>query len=131
MGAALFKKNCSICHQIAGEGKQVGPNLDGIGNRGLDRIVEDVLAPNRNVDVAFRTSTVVSTDGQAFSGLVRDLEGNRLSVVDSQGKETLLPNSEVEERIQSVLSPMPANVSEILNEAQFHDLLAYLMSLRQ
>ena len=131
VGAELFKKNCSICHQIAGEGKQVGPNLDGIGNRGLDRIVEDVLAPNRNVDVAFRTSTVVSTDGQAFSGLVRDLEGNRLSIVDSQGKETLLPNSEVEERIQSVLSPMPANVSEILNEAQFHDLLAYLMSLRQ
>ena len=131
VGAELFKKNCSICHQIAGEGKQVGPNLDGIGNRGLDRIVEDVLAPNRNVDVAFRTSTVVSTDGQAFSGLVRDLEGNRLSIVDSQGKETLLQNSEVEERIQSVLSPMPANVSEILNEAQFHDLLAYLMSLRQ
>ena len=129
-GAELFKKNCSICHQVASEGKKVGPNLDGIGNRGLDRVVEDVLAPNRNVDINFRTTTIVTNDGRALSGLVRDLEGERISIVDSQGRETQLAASEIDDRIQSALSPMPANVAEILNERQFHDLLAYLLSLR-
>ncbi|MCA9034945.1 MAG: c-type cytochrome [Planctomycetaceae bacterium] len=129
-GAEIFRKNCAVCHQVAGEGRKVGPNLDGIGNRGLDRVVEDVLAPNRNVDVAFRTSTVVTVDGRALTGLVRELEGDRLSITDSQGRETLLPVSEAEERIQSALSPMPANVAEILNDQQFHDLLAFLLSLR-
>ncbi|MFQ5622999.1 MAG: cupin domain-containing protein, partial [Paracoccaceae bacterium] len=42
-GAALFEKNCALCHQIAGEGADVGPPLDGIGARGLERVLEDVL----------------------------------------------------------------------------------------
>ena len=36
----------------------VGPQLDGVGTRGLERLIEDVLDPNRNVDPAFRASHV-------------------------------------------------------------------------
>ncbi|MFM7863935.1 MAG: c-type cytochrome, partial [Planctomycetaceae bacterium] len=32
-GRELFRKNCQICHQVAGEGRQVGPNLDGVASR--------------------------------------------------------------------------------------------------
>ncbi len=130
-GKELFRKNCQICHQVAGEGKKVGPNLDGMASRGLDRVAEDVLAPNRNVDIAFRTTTVVTSEGKAFSGLLRELEGQRVSVVDSQGKETELAISEIDERLPSSLSPMPANLFEILNDQQLRDLLAYLLSLKQ
>ncbi|MFN8707034.1 MAG: PVC-type heme-binding CxxCH protein [Planctomyces sp.] len=130
-GRELFRKHCTVCHQVGGEGKKVGPNLDGIGGRGVDRIIEDVLAPNRNVDVAFRTTTVVTKSGQAFSGLLRELEGESMSIIDGQGRETLLKNSEIDERVPSSLSPMPANVSEILNEEQFYHLLTWLASLRQ
>ncbi len=130
-GKELFKKNCLACHQIAGEGKQVGPNLDGIGNRGLDRVLEDVLAPNRNVDVAFRTTTVVTSDGKAYSGLLRELEGNRISIIDSQAKETILQTDSIEERLASTNSPMPANFGETLKEDQVKDLVSYLLLQRK
>jgi putative heme-binding domain-containing protein len=126
-GKELFRKNCQICHQIAGEGKQVGPNLDGIGNRGLDRVLEDVLIPNRNVDVAFRTTTVVTDEGKAYSGLLKELEGNRISIVDSQAKETILQTDIIEERKASANSPMPSNVGETLNEGQLRDLVSFLL----
>ena len=126
-GKEMFKKSCLICHQIAGEGKQVGPNLDGIGNRGLERVLEDVLAPNRNVDAAFRTTTVVTTDGKAYSGLLKELEGNRVSITDSQAKETILQSDEIEERKAATTSPMPSNVGETLTESQLRDLIAYLL----
>lgn len=126
-GKELFKKNCQICHQLAGEGKQVGPNLDGIGNRGLDRVLEDVLIPNRNVDVAFRTTTVVTDEGKAYSGLLKELEGNRISIVDSQAKETILQTDIIEERQASANSPMPSNVGETLNEVQLRDLVSFLL----
>lgn len=126
-GKELFKKNCQICHQLAGEGKQVGPNLDGIGNRGLDRVLEDVLIPNRNVDVAFRTTTVVTAEGKAYSGLLKELEGNRISIVDSQAKETILQTDIIEERQASANSPMPSNVGETLNEVQLRDLVSFLL----
>ena len=54
LGAKVFEKNCAACHQLAGKGAKVGPQLDGVGIRGLDRLLEDVLDPNRNVDQAFR-----------------------------------------------------------------------------
>ena len=54
-GAAVFEKNCAACHQLRGRGGLVAPQLDGIGNRGLERILEDVLDPNRNVDAAVCT----------------------------------------------------------------------------
>ena len=109
-GRELFRRNCQICHQVAGEGRQVGPNLDGVASRGVQRLLEDILAPSRNVDVAFRTTTIVTRDGQAISGLLKELEGERVSVTDSQGRETILPVADVEERRLSASSPMPANV---------------------
>jgi putative heme-binding domain-containing protein len=130
-GKELFRKNCQVCHQLGGEGRQVGPNLDGIANRGLQRMLEDVLAPNRNVDVAFRTTTLVTTDGKALSGLVKELEQDRLSLTDSQAKETILNLSEVEERKSSTASPMPANFGETLTVPEFRDLIAFLQTQRQ
>ncbi|MFO1003366.1 MAG: c-type cytochrome, partial [Planctomycetaceae bacterium] len=130
-GKELFKKNCQICHQLAGEGKQVGPNLDGIGNRGLDRVLEDLLIPNRNVDVAFRTTTVVTDEGKAYSGLLKELEGNRVSIVDSQAKETILRTDIIEERQASANSPMPSNVGETFNEMQLRDLVSFLLQQKK
>jgi len=129
-GAEVFAKNCASCHQIAGKGATVGPQLDGIGQRGLERIVEDVLEPNRNVDVAFRTSTLQLADGRVVSGLVRREEGALVVLADNQGKEFTVPKEEIEEQKKSALSLMPANVREIVTPDQFNDLLAYLLAQR-
>ncbi|MFO0977105.1 MAG: PVC-type heme-binding CxxCH protein [Planctomycetaceae bacterium] len=127
-GKELFKKNCQVCHQLAGEGKQVGPNLDGIANRGLQRMVEDVLAPNRNVDVAFRTTTIVTSEGKALSGLLKELEGGRFLLVDSQAKETILTSDDIDERKLATSSPMPANFGESMTADQFRDLMSFLQT---
>ena len=57
-GAQVFEKHCAVCHQLGGKGAKVGPQLDGIGSRGLDRLMEDVLDPNRNVDQTFRITNL-------------------------------------------------------------------------
>jgi mono/diheme cytochrome c family protein len=44
-GLAAFEKNCAACHQIDGKGAVIGPQLDGIGTRGAERIMEDILDP--------------------------------------------------------------------------------------
>lgn len=126
-GKALFQKNCQVCHQLRGEGKQIGPNLDGVAGRGLQRMLEDVLAPNRNVDAAFRTTTIVTKDGRAFSGLAKELPGGQMSIVDTQAKETIIAVTEIEERSQSTASPMPANFAEVLTSEQLGDLAAWLL----
>src|SRR5207237_10362622 len=107
-GEAIFTKHCAACHQIAGKVATVGPQLDGIGNRGVDRLLEDILDPNRNVDVAFRTTTLRLTDGRVVSGLVRREEGNQIVLADPQGKEFIIAKADVEEQQKTALSLMPA-----------------------
>jgi putative heme-binding domain-containing protein len=129
-GAKVFETSCAACHQIGGKGGKVGPNLDGIGQRGVDRILEDVLDPSRNVDQAFRLTTLALKDGQVVSGLLLREEGEVLVVGDSQGKEVRVPKGSVEERKITPLSPMPANFSEQVPEPDFYRLIAYLLSQR-
>jgi putative heme-binding domain-containing protein len=130
LGLKVYEKNCGICHQLANKGSKIGPQLDGIGNRGLDRLLEDIIDPNRNVDQAFRSTTLTLTNGQLVSGLVLREEGEVVVVADAQGKEVRVPKKTIEERSVSQLSPMPANLVEQIPEADFYNLMAYLLEQR-
>lgn len=127
-GLAVFTKTCAICHQLDGQGAVVGPQLDGVGARGLERVVEDVIDPNRNVDPAFRYSNITLKDGDTISGLARGEQGQTLLFVDPLGREIRLPRAEVEKVEQSKLSLMPTGFGEILSDKDFNDLVGLLLS---
>lgn len=129
-GRRVFDANCAACHQLEGKGGLVGPQLTGIGVRGVERLCEDVLDPNRNVDRAFRQTVVVLKDGDVQSGLFRREEGDLLVFADGTGKEFSLKKADVAERKESDLSLMPENLGETIPAAQFNQLLAYLLSQR-
>jgi putative heme-binding domain-containing protein len=116
---------------LGGKGAKAGPQLDGIGGRGLDRLMEDILDPNRNVDQSFRATNLALENGQTVSGLLLREEGEVLIMADAQGKEIRVPKSSVEERSISPLSPMPANLTDQIAEDDFYRLLAYLLSRRE
>lgn len=131
-GRGVFAKSiCASCHRIGGVGSEIGPALDGIGNRGLDRLLEDTLDPNRNVDPAFRAVTILTDEGQAFSAFGVREEDEQLVFHDASGKEHRMPIDQAIERVPSTLSPMPANVADQLSAEDYFALLAYLLSLKQ
>lgn len=129
-GSKLYTQHCANCHQIAGQGAKVGPQLDGIGARGLDRLLEDLLDPNRNVDQTFRATALTLKNGRQLSGLVLREEGQVLVLADAQGKEVRVEKGEIDQRETQPLSPMPANWGEVIAEKDLYDLLAYLLAQR-
>jgi putative heme-binding domain-containing protein len=130
-GAVVFEKNCANCHQLQGKGARVGPQLDGIGSRGLERLLEDVLDPNRNVDQSFRVTNLALQSGQVVSGLLLREEGEILIIADAQGKEVRVPRTSVEERSTNQLSPMPANMANQIPAPEFNDLMSFLLSQKR
>ena len=79
----------------------------------------------------FRTTVVALKDGRVVSGMLLREEGKVLVVADSQGKETRIPADEVEERKVVQLSPMPGDLAQQIPEAEFYNLISYLMSRRE
>ncbi|MDB6129831.1 MAG: Cytochrome c, partial [Verrucomicrobiales bacterium] len=128
LGMDVFMKNCAVCHQLGGKGAVVGPQLDGVGNRGAERLCEDILDPNRNVDAAFYYSNVTLKDDQSFSGLFRGEKGATLIFVDGTGKELTVPKKDIKERIESHNSLMPENFYEVITVPDFNNLLGFLLS---
>ena len=127
LGAKLYEKHCAACHQIGGKGNKIGPQLDGIGLRGAERLLEDTLDPNRNVDAAFRARVLLMKDGTSKSGLMLRIEGEVLVMADDQGKEFRVPTKDIETNRETALSPMPANFGEVIPEADFYHLMGYLL----
>jgi putative heme-binding domain-containing protein len=129
-GQAIFQKHCAACHQIANQGSKIGPQLDGIGARGVDRLLEDILDPSRNVDQAFRTTSLELQNGQFLSGLLLREEGEVLVMADAQGKDVRVQKKDVVNRNVGPLSPMPANFWEQVPEEDFQRMMAYLLAQR-
>ncbi|MEN9021829.1 MAG: PVC-type heme-binding CxxCH protein [Verrucomicrobiales bacterium] len=129
-GQALFQKHCSICHQLGGAGTVLGPNLDGIGGRSLARLTEDILNPSRNVDIAFRLTTLTTKNGNTHIGLIKRTEGTQTILADPTGNESSIPTKSITEKTALTLSLMPPTFADALTKVEFRALQAYLLSLR-
>jgi putative heme-binding domain-containing protein len=130
-GQAVFKKICAACHKIGGEGNKIGPELDGIGLRGFDRILEDVLDPSRTVDQAFRSTQVLTKGGLTVVGLKLRTDGEVLVLANNEGKEVRVPVAEIDKQAETRLSPMPANIADTLPPEEFYHLVKFLLSQQQ
>ncbi len=127
-GLAVFQKHCAVCHRFrnASQGN-VGPNLDGIATRGAQRLIEDILDPNRNVDPAFRQAIIETKDGRTFLGVNLRGSDTAQTFTEATGKDTTLARADIKSQTISPLSLMPPVFESALSEKDFADLLAYLL----
>lgn len=126
-GAKLFTKHCAACHRIGDVGGKIAPQLDGVGVRGAERLLEDVLDPNRNVDQAFRARSITLTNEKTLTALMLRVEGEVLVVADLEGKEQRIPLKEIAVNRETMLSAMPANFGDVVPEVDMYNIIAYLL----
>ena len=126
-GKAAFATYCASCHHLGGQGGSVGPSLEGVGVRGLDRLLEDLLDPDRNVDPAFATTTITTKDGVLVVGIGVLEKGSNLEITDAEGKRRKISRSNVSFRKTSNLSLMSSALTRSIPEADFANLMQYLL----
>ncbi|MEP6671903.1 MAG: c-type cytochrome, partial [Chthoniobacter sp.] len=127
-GAQIFQQNCAVCHKLHNQGANIGPALDGLATRGVHRVIEDILDPNRNVDPLFRQTVVETTDRQTLAGLNAHVEGELLVLTDVTGKPVSVPRAKIKSQTPSKLSLMPPIFETTIAPADFDDLLGFLLS---
>ena len=127
-GQLVFQQQCAVCHKVKSIGGNVGPNLDGVGARGVQRLIEDILDPNRNVDPGFRQTLIETADGQMVTGANLREEGGAVLLTDATGKELSVAKSAIKTQVQSRQSLMPPVFEQSIASPDFADLLAYLLA---
>jgi putative heme-binding domain-containing protein len=121
---------CVKCHAIApGQKSGGGPSLVEANRRfTVPYVVESILLPSKQVAEPFRSTTIVTTDGRALSGLVVAESAADVELLLSDTSRTTVPKSQIDERAGSVLSPMPVGL--VKTPEELRDLLAYVLSER-
>jgi putative heme-binding domain-containing protein len=128
-GRKLFGTlGCAKCHAITADQTGGGaPSLTEAGKRfTASHLVESILLPDRQVAEEFRASRIVTTDGQAFVGLVVKESPAEIEVLFPDTTRKVVKAADVESRKAVATSPMPAGL--VKTPAELRDLLTYLLS---
>src|SRR5207253_8612142 len=97
LGKQVFDRaGCTRCHTTATQTTPLAPSLKGVGAQKADYLVESVLYPSKVIKTGFETETIVTKDGQTYSGLVKE-EGGMLRILNLD-KDNRVAKSDVEER---------------------------------
>jgi putative heme-binding domain-containing protein len=121
---------CARCHQVAGRGARIGPELTATtGVLDQRRLVESIVRPSQEIAPQFVSWVVLTTAGQSHTGvLVDELATGEQTYADAEGKLTQFKAADIESRRPLPTSLMPEGLPAQLTDQEFRDLVAYLRS---
>lgn len=131
-GEAIYKTHvsaqCVRCHAAGGKGKQAGPELNGIGKKGSQYLLESLVNPSKVIAEGFEGVTIIKVDGTLVTGTIVAEDDEQIVVGQSDGKQVVVSKVEIDERSAAGQSAMP-KMSEVLSPLEIRDVVAYLSTL--
>ena len=122
---------CRNCHKIEGKGKEIGPDLSGVGKKNTRaQILESILQPSKKIDPKWLAFVVETVQGRVFTGLLIKKDDKEVVLRDAKDKLTRIPAADVDVMAPQQKSLMPDLLVRDMTAAQVADLTAFLASLK-
>lgn len=125
-GRMLFAKTCANCHRLFDAGTPIGPDLTGAQRTNIDYLLLNLIDPSSSISKDFQMQVIETTDGRIVTGLLVAENENAITI-QSASERVIIPNSEIEQRIESGVSMMPEGLLQRLAQDDVRDLFAYLV----
>jgi putative heme-binding domain-containing protein len=128
-GRAVFEKaQCIKCHKYGRDGEGVGPDLTTLSKR-FQRVdvLESIVYPSKVISDQYRSTTLTTKKGQTVTGLAA-VQGDAVTVLQSDGTKVTLKKGDVEQQFASLVSVMPERLLDPLSKQEIADLFAFLES---
>lgn len=123
-GKKVFTLNCANCHKFKGEGRDVAPDLTGMGAHGSADLLVHILDPNRLVEPNYVSVSIETKDDQAFDGTIARENTSTLTLRNINGDFEIRQDN-IKTRRSTGLSLMPEGF-EALGAEGLRDLIGYL-----
>jgi putative heme-binding domain-containing protein len=127
---AFMKANCHQCHQVAGRGTDLGPDLKETAKRlkGI-KLLQQIIEPSTEVGEEYKINQFLLHSGKLIAGVIVKETDSQFHIIPN----LLAPKSiakvakrDIDERIPAKLSPMPQGLLDQLTRAEIADLVSYL-----
>lgn len=125
-GRAVFNRVCAQCHQIYGQGQDVGPDLTGSGRNDWEQMISNVFDPSLVIGQGYQALTVATVDGRVLTGLLAEDSPQRIVLKVQGGKLEVIPRDQVEETKAAEVSLMPEDLEKQLSPQELADLFSFL-----
>jgi putative heme-binding domain-containing protein len=127
---AFMAAKCNQCHEIAGNGTNLGPDLTKVSEkyRGA-ALVEQILDPSKLIEEKYQAWTFLTKDESVISGVLKSEDKDAVQVISNlldPKNVTTIPKKEISVRKASKVSSMPTGLLNTLNKEEILDLLRFL-----
>jgi putative heme-binding domain-containing protein len=111
---------------LAGEGFALGPDLVTVKNSGREKMLVNILDPNREVRPEFVNYLVETSDDESYIGVVVSETATAVTLRQAFGKEYVIPRKNVRKMQSQGQSMMPEGIELGLTAQDLADLLSYV-----
>jgi putative membrane-bound dehydrogenase-like protein len=123
---------CVKCHAVGGQGGLVGPDLAGIGLKyNREDLMTSILEPSKVIAQGYETVNVYTKSGKTLIGVFKGETADAIRLADAEGKEHVVPKSDIEEKNFSPVSVMPNGLSDGMTLQDFADVIAFLEARKE
>ncbi|MCH2600194.1 MAG: c-type cytochrome [Pirellulales bacterium] len=133
-GGLVFAKKgtCAKCHKVGELGKDVGPGLSEIGSKlSSEAMFTAILDPNAGVSHNYETFSVITIDGNIYTGLKISDTMASITIRNAEGIDRTILQDDVDEVLKTGVSIMPADLQRLLTIQELVDVVAYLKTLKK
>jgi putative membrane-bound dehydrogenase-like protein len=125
-GKKVYEERCISCHRLGGEGYALGPDLVTVKNTGREKIMVNILDPNREVRPEYVSYVVQTKDDESHLGLLIHESATTVTVLQAFGKEEVILRPDIKKIQSQNLSLMPEGLEVGLSSQDLADLLSYI-----
>jgi putative heme-binding domain-containing protein len=127
-GQIIYQERCASCHRLGREGYALGPDLASAKTAGKEKLLVNILDPNREVAPNYLAYLVETRDGESLVGLIINETATTLTVRQAFGKESALLRSNLQRLESQKLSLMPEGLEVGLSPQGLADLLEFVVA---
>jgi len=125
-GHELFLQNCSICHHLKGEGKEVGPDLGQVGDKPVDWLLTAIFDPSAAVEARYLMHNLKLKNGTDLSGIISAETANNIVLRLPGGTDLPVLRVDIVSDQATNRSLMPEGLETVLKPQDVADVISYL-----
>jgi putative membrane-bound dehydrogenase-like protein len=130
-GREIFKKNCATCHQVAGIGVEVGPDISDLGRtKTKDQLLFDIIDPNAAIDSNFINYVVTTKNGKVLTGILAAETGSSITLRRAENQTDMILRQDIDQLQSTGQSLMPEGLEKTISIPEMADLLSFLKNWR-